>query len=77
MKKLIVIAVATGASFALAGCGNTPEQRAWSGAGLGGATGAAIGGLAGRNVGTAVAGGVIGAAAGAAVGANTRGPDQR
>lgn len=71
MIKLILSAAL---ALALAGCGYTPEQRALSGAGLGGATGAAIGGLAGRNVGTAVAGGVIGAAAGAVVGANTRGP---
>ena len=75
MKRSTPFAIVALASVALAGCGYTPEQRALSGAGLGGATGAAIGALAGRNVGTAIAGGVIGAAAGAVVGANTRPPN--
>jgi hypothetical protein len=56
----------------LAGCGYTPEQRATSGAALGGATGALLGAATGGGVGAAVAGGAIGAATGAVVGANTR-----
>ncbi|ACK52436.1 conserved hypothetical protein [Methylocella silvestris BL2] len=75
MKNTLPFVVAVAASMALAGCGYTPEQRALSGAGLGGATGAAIGGLAGGNVGSAVLGGVLGAATGAIVGANTRPPN--
>ncbi len=55
----------------LAGCGYTPEQRAASGAALGGATGAAIGAAAGHGPGAALAGGILGAATGAIVGANT------
>jgi len=61
-------------SIALAGCGYTPEQRAVSGAALGGATGAAIGAAAGRGPGAALAGGALGAATGAIVGANTAPP---
>lgn len=61
-------------TLALAGCGYTPEQRATSGAGLGGATGAALGAATGGGVGAALAGGVLGAATGAIVGANTRPP---
>jgi hypothetical protein len=59
-------------SLALASCGYTPEQRATSGAGLGGATGVALGAATGGGVGAALAGGVLGAATGAIVGANTR-----
>lgn len=59
-------------AVALAGCGYTPEQRAGSGAALGGATGAAIGAATGGGVGAALAGGAIGAATGAIVGATTR-----
>jgi hypothetical protein len=58
----------------LAGCGYTPEQRATSGAALGGATGAAIGAAAGGGPGAALAGGILGAATGAVVGANTAPP---
>src|SRR6516164_3023159 len=59
-------------SLALAGCGYTPEQRAASGAALGGATGAAIGAAAGNSAGAALAGGVLGAQTGAIIGVNTR-----
>jgi hypothetical protein len=58
----------------LASCGYTPEQRAASGAALGGATGAAIGAAAGGGAGAAVAGGILGAATGAIVGANSAPP---
>jgi hypothetical protein len=74
-RSLPVIA-ALGA-MALAGCGYTPEQRAGSGAALGGATGAAIGAATGGGVGAALAGGVIGAASGAIIGANTSPPPPR
>ncbi|TAL82402.1 MAG: hypothetical protein EPN75_02285 [Beijerinckiaceae bacterium] len=56
----------------LAGCGYSPEQRATSGAAIGGATGLALGAAAGNSPGAALAGGVLGAAAGAVIGANTR-----
>jgi hypothetical protein len=62
------------ATLVLAGCGYTPEQRATSGAALGGVTGAALGAAAGGSAGAALAGGVLGAATGAIVGANTRPP---
>jgi hypothetical protein len=58
----------------LAGCGYTPEQRATSGAAIGGATGLALGAAAGGSPGAALAGGVLGAATGAIIGANTRPP---
>ncbi|MEW6436117.1 MAG: hypothetical protein AB1508_02985 [Pseudomonadota bacterium] len=60
------------AALLLAGCGYTPEQRATSGAALGGATGLALGAAAGGSPGAALAGGVLGAATGAIIGANTR-----
>lgn len=66
--------LAAALSLALAACGYTPEQRAGSGAALGGATGAALGAATGGGVGAALAGGAIGAATGAIVGANTRPP---
>ncbi|WP_036264671.1 lipoprotein [Methylocapsa aurea] len=72
MKKIFPLAALAAASFTLAGCGYTPEQRAGSGAAIGGATGAALGAATGGGVGAAVAGGVLGAATGAIVGANTR-----
>lgn len=56
----------------LSGCGYSPEQRATSGAAIGGATGLALGAAAGNSPGAALAGGVLGAAAGAVIGANTR-----
>ena len=71
MQKILRILIALTAAAQLAGCGYTPEQRATSGAALGGATGAAIGAAAGGSAGAALAGGVLGAATGAIVGANT------
>lgn len=65
--------IATTAAL-LAGCGYTPEQRATSGAAIGGATGLALGAAAGGSPGAALAGGVLGAATGAIVGANTQPP---
>jgi hypothetical protein len=70
LSAISVMALAT----QLAGCGYTPEQRATSGAALGGATGAAIGAASGGGVGGTLAGGLLGAATGAIVGANTAPP---
>ncbi len=77
MKKRLVAALVVAVAAQLAGCGYTPEQRATSGAALGGATGAAIGAASGGGVGAALAGGVLGAATGAIVGANTAPPPPR
>ncbi|MGB8279309.1 MAG: hypothetical protein WCF20_15445 [Methylovirgula sp.] len=74
MKKSLVAGLVVAVTGQLAGCGYTPEQRATSGAALGGATGAAIGAASGGGVGGALAGGVLGAATGAIVGANTAPP---
>ena len=74
MRKLSAAIVILGVAVQLAGCGYTPEQRATSGAALGGATGAAIGAAAGGGVGGTLAGGVLGAATGAILGANTAPP---
>ncbi|MGE0564123.1 MAG: hypothetical protein AB7O50_06370 [Pseudolabrys sp.] len=69
MKKILIIGAMT---LALAGCQTAREDRALSGALIGGGTGALIGGLAGKSAGAAVAGGVIGAAAGAIIADATR-----
>jgi len=74
MQKIFPLTILIISSIALAGCGYTPEQRAVSGAALGGATGAAIGAATGRGAGAAIAGGALGAATGAIVGANTAPP---
>jgi hypothetical protein len=74
MQKIFPLTMLIILSIALAGCGYTPEQRAVSGAALGGATGAAIGAATHGGVGAALAGGALGAATGAVVGANTAPP---
>jgi hypothetical protein len=74
MQKIFPLTLLIISSIALAGCGYTPEQRAVSGAALGGATGAAIGAATHGGVGAALAGGALGAATGAVVGANTAPP---
>jgi hypothetical protein len=74
MQKIFPLTILIISSIALAGCGYTPEQRAVSGAALGGATGAAIGAATHGGVGAALAGGALGAATGAIVGANTAPP---
>ena len=66
-KPLIVVA----AALALAGCQTVQQDRALSGAVIGGVAGTAIGAVAGRSVGGAVAGGLIGATAGGLIGAAT------
>lgn len=68
MRSIIIVAAA---ALALAGCQTYQQQRAGTGAVIGGATGAIIGGVAGGSAGSAVAGGVIGAASGAMIGAAT------
>lgn len=73
MKKIVAVLVLAAAA-PLAACGYTPQQRATSGAAIGGATGAAIGAATGGSVGAALAGGMVGAATGAIVGANTAPP---
>lgn len=68
MRRLLIIGAA---ALALGGCQTVAQDRALTGAVIGGATGAAIGGIAGRSAGAAVAGGAIGAVGGAMIGAAT------
>jgi hypothetical protein len=74
MRKIFPLTILIISSIALSGCGYTPEQRAVSGAAIGGATGAAIGAATGGRAGAVLAGGALGAATGAIVGANTAPP---
>ncbi len=74
MRKSFPLTILIISSIALAGCGYTPEERAVSGAAIGGATGAAIGAATGGRAGAVLAGGALGAATGAIVGANTAPP---
>lgn len=69
MRKTVIL-LAT--ALALASCQTARQDRALTGAAIGGATGAVIGGVAGKSAGAAVAGGVIGAAAGAIIADATR-----
>ena len=73
MRKILIIGAA---ALALGGCQTVQEERALTGALVGGVAGAAIGGVAGKSAGAAVAGGLVGAAAGGIIGAATapRGP---
>ena len=64
---ILVVTIA----LALGGCQTYQQQRAATGAAIGGTTGAVIGGVTGRSAGSAVAGGLIGAAAGGLIGAAT------
>jgi osmotically inducible lipoprotein OsmB len=68
MRKILL---ASTAALALAGCQTVAQDRAATGAVLGGVTGAVIGGAATGRAGGALAGGVIGAAAGGMLGAAT------
>ena len=74
MRKIFPLTIPIISSIALAGCGYTPEQRAVSGAAVGGATGAAIGAASTGRAGGALVGGALGAATGAIVGASTAPP---
>jgi len=70
MKRFVAIFAVVG--LGLAGCGNTTEDRAVSGAGIGAATGAVIGAVTGLSV---VEGALIGTAVGGLTGGLTT-PDQ-
>jgi hypothetical protein len=74
MRRVFCLTSLFAVAIALSGCGYTPEQRATSGALIGGASGAAIGAAAGHGAAPALIGGALGAATGAIVGANTRPP---
>jgi osmotically inducible lipoprotein OsmB len=63
----VSIAAALGAALLLAACGQTPTDRAVTGAGIGAASGAIVGAL----VGAPAIGALVGAAGGASVGAAT------
>ena len=70
-RRVCTAAFMVAAASGLAGCAaqTYQEQRAATGAAVGGATGALIGGLAGGSAGSAVAGGILGAATGGIIGA--------
>ena len=68
LRKFLLIAGA-GATLMLAGCQTAQQDRALTGAVIGGAAGTAVGAATGGSVGSAVAGGAIGAAAGGIIGA--------
>ena len=68
MRKVLIV---IGAALALAGCQTVEQDRALTGAAIGGIAGTAIGAAAGGSVGSAVAGGAIGAAGGAIIGSAT------
>jgi osmotically inducible lipoprotein OsmB len=61
VRNLIIVIVA---AITLAGCEIVQQDRALTGAAIGGVAGTAIGAAAGHSVGGAVAGGLIGATAG-------------
>ena len=63
----VSIVAAFGAALLLAACGQTPTDRAVTGAGIGAASGAIVGAL----VGAPAIGALVGAAGGASVGAAT------
>lgn len=62
----IAVAMALGAALLLAACGQTPTDRALTGAGMGAAGGALIGSVVGAPLIGAMLGGSAGAIAGAA-----------
>jgi len=68
MREFLILVAAT---LMLTGCQTVQQDRALTGAVIGGAAGTAIGAVAGRSVGGAVAGGLIGATAGGLIGAAT------
>ncbi len=69
MKKVLISAAV---ALSLGACAQTEaENRALSGAAIGGATGAVVGGLATGRPGGALAGAAVGAAGGAMLGAAT------
>jgi osmotically inducible lipoprotein OsmB len=62
----VSIVLALGAALLLAACGQTPTDRALTGAGFGAAGGALLGSVIGAPMIGALAGGAVGATAGAA-----------
>ncbi len=69
MRNIVIVLAA---ALALASCQTARQDRALTGAAIGGAAGAIVGGVAGKSGGAAVAGGVIGAATGAIIADATR-----
>ena len=67
MKKIILAAALFGSLAALAACGNTPGDRAVSGAGIG----AGVGAVSGALMGNPFLGAAVGAGVGGAVGGLT------
>ncbi|HEV7370776.1 hypothetical protein [Arenibaculum sp.] len=63
--KAIALTLAIAGAALVSACGNTTEDRALSGAGIGAAAGGVGGALTGNTLGGAVLGGAAGAAAGA------------
>ncbi len=71
VPKFAASTIAVLSIAALAGCGDTPGQRALSGGAIGAGTGAIIGAATGGNVGTgALIGGGVGAIGGAVTNKN-------
>jgi len=62
----VSLCLALGAALLLSACGQTPTDRAMTGAGFGAAGGAIVGALAGAPMIGALVGGAAGAVAGAA-----------
>ncbi len=62
----VSLALALGAALLLSACGQTPTDRALTGAGFGAGGGAIVGALFGEPLIGALAGGAVGATAGAA-----------
>lgn len=72
MMTLTKTGLALAAALSLSACAsNGRDDRALTGAAIGGVAGAVIGGAATGRAGGAVAGGLIGAAGGAIIGAST------
>jgi hypothetical protein len=74
MRTALPVALLSAAALALGACGYSTQDRALSGAAIGGATGAAAGAIFDGTTG-AVGGALLGAGVGAAAGALTDGND--
>ena len=72
MRQISMTLGAVTLAIGLASCGNTPEERGITGAGIGAGTGAAAAAVTGGSV---AGGALLGGAAGAAVGALTEEDD--
>jgi osmotically inducible lipoprotein OsmB len=66
MSRISFVALCAALVLASAACGDTPGERAWSGALIGAGGGALVGAAAGDLVAGAIVGGLSGAAIGAA-----------